>query len=125
MSKVKCFAVRIVFTLGLSTSSVTLADAEWPCWQGPNHDGKSSDTGLLKEWPDEGPKLLWQVNGIGNGFSTVSVSNGQIYTTGDVDDECAPWERGPVELMHESGEPVAGECPHPTGQSQQCKFLQH
>jgi outer membrane protein assembly factor BamB len=87
MSKMKCFAVMIVFTLGLSTSSVSLGDAEWPCWQGPNHDGKSPDTGLLKEWPAEGPKLLWQVNGIGNGFSTVSVSSGLIYTTGDVDDK--------------------------------------
>lgn len=87
MSKVKCFVVMIVFALGISMSSVTLADAEWPCWQGPNHDGISPDKGLLKEWPADGPELLWQVNGIGEGFSTVSVSDGLIYTTGDVDDK--------------------------------------
>ena len=87
MSKMKHFVVMIVFALGISTSSVTLADAEWPCWQGPNRDGKSPDTGLLKEWPAGDPELLWQVNGIGNGFSTVSVSGGMIYTTGDVDDK--------------------------------------
>jgi outer membrane protein assembly factor BamB len=88
MSKMKRFAAMIVFALGMLISSVSIADdcAEWPCWQGPNHDGKSTDTGLLKEWPAGGPELLWQVNGIGNGFSTVSVSGGMIYTTGDVDD---------------------------------------
>ena len=44
------------------------------------------DTGLLKEWPTDGPTLLWKVTGIGKGFSTVTISNGRIYTTGDIDD---------------------------------------
>lgn len=89
MSKMKYFVVMVVFSLGISVSPVSAADdaAEWPCWQGPNHDAKSPATGLLKEWPAEGPKLLWQVNGLGSGFSTVSVSGGMIYTTGDVGDK--------------------------------------
>ena len=89
MSKMKRFVVMIVFSLGISVSLVsTDADAnEWPWWRGPNHDGKSPDTGLLKEWPAGGPELLWQVNNIGKGFSTVAVSGGLIYTTGDVDDK--------------------------------------
>jgi outer membrane protein assembly factor BamB len=57
---------------------------DWPGWLGPNRDGKSPDTGLLKEWPDGGPSLVWQVNGIGKGFSTVAVVNDTIYTTGVV-----------------------------------------
>ena len=60
---------------------------EWPCWRGPDRDGKSTDTGLLKEWPEGGPALLWQVSDIGKGFSTVAVSGGLIYTTGDMDRE--------------------------------------
>lgn len=68
------------------TTSIGKAN-EWPWWRGPNRDGKSPDTGLLKEWPDGGPKLLWQVDGLGQGFATVSVSGGSIYTTGDVDDK--------------------------------------
>jgi outer membrane protein assembly factor BamB len=89
MSKMKRSIVMIVFGLAISISSVSTADdsAEWPCWQGPNRDAKSPDIGLLKEWPDGGPELLWQVNGIGNGFSTVAVSGGLIYATGDVDDK--------------------------------------
>ncbi len=60
---------------------------EWPCWRGPNRDGKSSDTGLLKEWPAGGPELLWKADGLGEGYSTVAVSGGSVYTTGDVGGE--------------------------------------
>ncbi len=61
---------------------VTLGD--WPGWRGPLRDGKSSDTGLLKEWPEGGPKLLWTASGIGSGYSTVAVHNGIVYATGDL-----------------------------------------
>jgi len=54
----------------------------WPQWRGHNRDGKSSDRGLLKTWPDGGPKLLWKVTGIGQGFSGVSLGGGLIYITG-------------------------------------------
>jgi len=77
----------IVSLLVLSSwNNVGAQEVEWPCWRGPNHDGKSTDTGLLKEWPSDGPKLLWKIKGIGKGFSTVSISKGRIYTTGDIDD---------------------------------------
>lgn len=59
------------------------ADGEWPWWLGPNHDGKSPDTGLLKEWPDGGPKLLWKATDIGQGFSSAAVSRGTVYITGE------------------------------------------
>ena len=40
---------------------------EWPTWRGPNRDGISPETGLLTEWPADGPPLLWTANGIGTG----------------------------------------------------------
>jgi outer membrane protein assembly factor BamB len=52
-----------------------------------NRDGKSSDKGLLKSWPEGGPKLLWKVEGIGNGYSSVAVADGAIYTTGQKGDD--------------------------------------
>ena len=61
------------------------AGGDWPGWLGPNRDGKSLDTGLLKEWPADGPKLLWKVDGIGVGFSSVAVVGGKVYITGDQD----------------------------------------
>ena len=61
--------------------------AQWPGWRGPTRDGKSPDTGLLGEWPADGPKLLWKATGIGNGFSSVAVSGQAVYITGDVGDQ--------------------------------------
>ena len=65
-------------------SDVDVPAADWPGWRGALRDGKSPDTGLLKQWPAEGPKKLWQADGIGKGFSNVAVTGGTIYTTGDV-----------------------------------------
>jgi outer membrane protein assembly factor BamB len=56
--------------------------AEWPGWRGVNRDGKSPDKGLLKEWPEGGPALVWKANGLGKGFSSATVSGGKIYTAG-------------------------------------------
>ncbi|MBE0535852.1 MAG: PQQ-binding-like beta-propeller repeat protein [Phycisphaerae bacterium] len=66
----------------LPTSSPPPAEAYWPQFRGPNQDGRSSETGLLKKWPAGGPKLMWTVEGLGSGYSTVVVADGTIYTTG-------------------------------------------
>ena len=52
---------------------------DWPQWRGANRDGISQETGLFKEWPGEGPKLVWQVNDLGRGFSTPAVVGGRVY----------------------------------------------
>jgi hypothetical protein len=49
-------------------------------WRGTERDGESPDRGLLKEWPAEGPRRIWQASGIGQGFSSVSVVG--VWTTG-------------------------------------------
>jgi len=54
----------------------------WPQWHGVNRDGKSLDKGLLKSWPPEGPKLLWKATGMGQGYSSMSMGGGLIYTSG-------------------------------------------
>ncbi len=68
-------------------SGSAAAPAEWPTFRGANRDGKSPDKGLLKEWPEGGPKLLWKVTDIGKGWSGVAVAGGTVYVTGDVDDK--------------------------------------
>jgi len=57
--------------------------ADWPQWRGPNRDGVCTETGLLKQWPKDGPKLLWEITGLGPGYSSVSIANGRLYTMGD------------------------------------------
>ena len=68
----------------LSMASVSLAqsNANWPQWRGPNRDGVSKETGLLKQWPAEGPALVWKAAGAGRGFSSFSVANGKLITMG-------------------------------------------
>jgi outer membrane protein assembly factor BamB len=61
---------------------------DWAQWRGPNRDGCSSETGLLKAWPKSGPKLLWKATGLGAGFSTVATAGDRIYTTGDKAGSC-------------------------------------
>ncbi len=53
--------------------------ANWPQWRGPERSGISKETGLLREWPKEGPKLLWQVNNVGRGYSTPAVVGERLY----------------------------------------------
>ena len=60
-------------------SALPASSSDWPQWRGPNRDGVSKESGLLKQWPKEGPKLLWQVNDIGDGFSGPSVVGTRLY----------------------------------------------
>lgn len=55
---------------------------DWPQWQGPDRTNLSSETGLLKQWPEGGPKLLWKVGGIGNGYGSVAIRGDRIYVQG-------------------------------------------
>ena len=71
--------VVILFTL---IASVTIRGADWPQWRGPNRDGVSSETSLLTEWPAGGPRLLWKIAGLGEGYSSLAVAGGRIYTQG-------------------------------------------
>jgi len=57
--------------------------ADWPQFHGPNRDSVCRERGLLQEWPEGGPKLLWILEGLGRGFSTVSIANGRMMTMGD------------------------------------------
>lgn len=60
--------------------------ADWPQWRGPKGDNIAAETGLLKAWPKEGPALAWKATGIGDGFSSVSVAQGKVFTLGDIGD---------------------------------------
>ena len=70
-----CFSAVAVTT----TPLIKTADSDWPQWRGPARDGTSKETGLLKQWPAGGPKLLWQVNDIGDGYATPVVVGSRLY----------------------------------------------
>ena len=56
--------------------------AEWNQWFGPNRDGKSPESGLLREWPDGGPERVWQIDSLGAGYSSLAVADGKLFTQG-------------------------------------------
>ena len=51
-------------------------------WRGPDRDGKYSQTGLLPQWPDDGPEMLWSYEGLGTGHGSVSIAEGQLFVLG-------------------------------------------
>ena len=56
--------------------------ADWPQWRGPNRDGISSETGLVAAWPPAGPRLVWRATGLGEGYASIAVARGRLYTQG-------------------------------------------
>jgi outer membrane protein assembly factor BamB len=63
----------------ITTSAINPSANDWPQWRGPERNGTTQETGLLRQWPKEGPKLLWQLNDIGDGYSTPVVVGTRIY----------------------------------------------
>lgn len=77
------FVLAMVFaTWGLWTT-VAYGAEDWPQFHGPNRDNICTETDLLESWPEGGPKLLWQLEGLGRGYSTVSIAGGKLFTMGD------------------------------------------
>jgi outer membrane protein assembly factor BamB len=71
-----------ILTLSLSSALVAQTSGEWPQWRGANRDGVSKETGLMKQWPADGPPLVWKAAGAGAGYSSFAVSGGRIFTMG-------------------------------------------
>lgn len=61
--------------------TLTASADDWPQFFGPNRDGINKETGLMKKWPADGPKMLWE-RAIGEGFSCMSISNGRMFSMG-------------------------------------------
>ncbi len=66
----------LVFTPALSEAD------DWLNWRGPDRAGISYETGLLKSWPEGGPKKLWTASNSGMGYSGFSVRGEMLYTMG-------------------------------------------
>lgn len=68
--------------IAILTLTLTAVANDWPQWRGPQRDGKSVETGLMEKWPDGGPQKRWKADFLGEGYSTVAVVKGRIYTMG-------------------------------------------
>ena len=66
----------------LFSTVVFAARADWPQWRGPDRTDVSKETGLLKSWPKEGPKLVWLFKEAGLGYSGPAIVGGKVFTMG-------------------------------------------
>ncbi len=80
---------RLVFLCAAALLAVHLHSfaADWPQWRGLNRDGKSQETDLLERWPEAGLTPVWVAEGLGEGYTSVAVADGTLYTSGMVAEE--------------------------------------
>src|SRR5262249_33441996 len=72
---------NVVLVFALTVAGVSRGD-DWPQWRGPDRDNVSKENGLLKEWPKDGPPLLWKADGLGEGVPSISVAAGRVFVLG-------------------------------------------
>lgn len=75
-----CSLAVAVSGLPLTVSAEPSAD--WPQWRGPDRNDHSPDKGLLKEWPEKGPKRVWIYRDAGLGYAGPSIVDNRLYTMG-------------------------------------------
>ncbi len=75
----KTLQVRLALCLFALSSAVS---AESPQFRGPDRSGIYEVSGLMQSWPEGGPELLWSVSSLGEGYASVSIADGRLYTTG-------------------------------------------
>ena len=73
----------LAITAGLAHVAIAAEPPDWIRFRGPNCDGKCTETGLLQQWPEGGPELLWKIEGLGKGYSSTSIAGGKLFTMGD------------------------------------------
>jgi outer membrane protein assembly factor BamB len=76
---------KTILLLPLLLLTVIICAQSLTQWRGENRDGFYNETGLLKKWPDAGPKLLWHYDLLGDGHASAAVNNNRIFTSGMID----------------------------------------
>ena len=83
------FALICAFALLSVTAGNTTPEAEWPQWRGPLRNGLSSETGLLKQWPANGPAVAWSITNLGEGYGSLAIKADRLYVQGTKGSESA------------------------------------
>lgn len=76
---------KIVFVLAIAIFTQCTNSVEISQWRGPNRDGIYPETNLLKEWPENGPELLWKYDDLGNGYASAAVLSDKVITIATID----------------------------------------
>ncbi len=81
----------VVALPGAAKAQLKASEGDWPGWMGADRTGVSHETGLLKQWPQAGPRVVWKVENVGEGYSTPSIAEARIFLMGNrgLEDEFA------------------------------------
>lgn len=77
-----CGPAAVLLPLLCGAVLLSASAADWPGWRGPQRNDHSPDTGLLKKWPEGGPKRVWLNNNVGLGYAGFSIVEGKLHTMG-------------------------------------------
>lgn len=92
LRRMATFAVPAILVSAVAMAADTRPlNFDWPQWQGPQRTAVSRETGLLQDWPKDGPALLWKAENLGGGFSTPSVAQGRVFGMGYRDKDEVVW----------------------------------
>ncbi len=75
-------APSVALLASITLLSQSLLANDWPQWRGADRSDRSPETGLLKSWPESGPKRVWLMQNAGIGYSGFAVAKGRVYTLG-------------------------------------------
>src|SRR5215510_4289090 len=63
-------------------NTVPSGPSDWPQWRGPERNGLSKDTGLIKQWPSSGPRRAWSISSLGEGYGSLAIKGDRIFVQG-------------------------------------------
>jgi len=75
--------------LGVALVAPSAFSADWPQFRGPDRNNISGEKGLLRQWPDGGPEVLWTVP-VAQGYAGAAIVGGRVYHH-DYDVETLEW----------------------------------
>ena len=80
----RCFLVTLVCALGMAASmgGQSRSGTDWPQWRGPERSGRSTESGLMTQWPASGPLLVWSTSNLGAGYGSIAVKGARIFLQG-------------------------------------------
>jgi len=67
---------------GVVVMAAQAPSTDWPQWRGPERNGVSRETGLLREWPRSGPAVVWSASQLGVGYGSVAIAGSRVFVQG-------------------------------------------
>jgi outer membrane protein assembly factor BamB len=94
------------FSLVAAAWAASVGQPDWPSFRGADRTGVSQETGLLEEWPEGGPPLVWETKGAGRGYASLAVAGDRIYTLGDAPSTAEDQDEYLLAFDRQSGQPL-------------------